>query len=184
MNSRIKNKKNKQRWQKIKKRTLNKKNTRNYYVKTDHQFLKGIMPEEYIDMECSETTEVAIFPTKPSKQEIEFYEKYGVPKQDTWSADMVLIPYIIELAHATIEAGSIVDWNYQPVDIPIVNEEGMIVEQKETTIPECVRIMTEYFKEYLLSDYSLSENVDYELVRKKLQTGFTILGIIAPALWW
>lgn len=180
MKRRIKNKKNKQSYQKIKKRTLNKKNTRNYYVKTDHQFLKGIMPEDYVDREFADTTEVAVFPTKPSKKEIEFYEKYGVPKQDTWSADLVLIPYIIELAHATIEAGDIVDWSYQKVDIPTVNEEGIVVEQKEKTIPECVQIMTEYFKEYLLSDYK----VDYKIVKKKLQTGFTILGIIAPALWW
>lgn len=183
MNSRSRNKKQKQKYRQVKQKELDKKNQRNHYLTSDRTFLKGIMPtldSEYLD----EQTKVAIYPTKPTKKEREFYNKYGVPVRDTWSADYVIIPYLMEIANATIEAGSIVDWTYHKVDIPIVNDKGEVVTKKGATIPEAVEIMTEYMSEYMITLDSVRMDYDYNLVKKKLETAFSIMGIIVPALWW
>lgn len=183
MNSRIKKKKYKKSLRKVSQKELNKKKQRVYYQTSDRTFIHGILKDENL-VDLDYQTEVAMYKTKPSREETDFYNKYGVPKEDTWSADWVLIPYIIELINATIEAGDIVNWDYNKVDIPVVDENGEVHQKKDVTVPECVAIITDYFKEYIIDFDTYPKDVDYANLKKKLVTGFTILGIITPTLWW
>lgn len=124
---------------------------------------------------------------KMTKRERKYIEKYGHSSVLGWNLDSSIPLMIMEMIAGFQKRATIVDWEFEDTrsryDIQVWDDEKEeVVTRADVPLSECLVIVQEYLSVYVKDHFDHIKG--YQILAKKLELGFAILGKVLPVLWW